>query len=120
MDVGDVESWIREIKAQPGSAAIGMMLTHHGVVRGTSRCGAPVRGMVLAVDRARFERALIAAAAAPGVVAVRGWLNEGELRIGDDIMKLLVAGDIREHVFAALEQLVATIKRDVVTETELR
>jgi hypothetical protein len=29
-----------------------------------------------------------------------------------------VAGDIREHVFAALQELVATVRRDVVTETE--
>jgi len=40
--------------------------------------------------------------------------------VGDDIMTLLVAGDVRERVFAALERLVATVKGEVVTETELR
>lgn len=119
MDVGDASDWIREIKARPGSAAVGMILTHHGVVRGTSRSGEPVRGMELAVDHARFERALADAAASPGVFAVRGWLNEGELAVGDDIMKVLVAGDVREHVFRTLEELLATVKRDVVTEAEL-
>ncbi len=120
MDGGGVGDWIREIKAQPGSAAVGVMLIHHGVVRGTSRFGEPVRGMVLAVDRAHFARALDEAAASPGVFAVRGWVNEGELVVGDDIMTLLVAGDVRERVFAALERLVATVKGEVVTETELR
>ncbi|HOT23265.1 MAG TPA: molybdenum cofactor biosynthesis protein MoaE [Thermoleophilia bacterium] len=120
MDAGDVGDWIQEIKAEPGSAAVGMMLVHQGVVRGTSRSGYPVRGMVLAADRARLERALDEAAESPGIFAVRGWVNEGELAVGDDIMKLLVAGDVREHVFAALERLVTTVKREVVTETELR
>jgi hypothetical protein len=31
---------------------------------------------------------------------------------------VLVAGDIREHVFGALQQLVGRIKNEVVTELE--
>lgn len=47
-------------------------------------------------------------------------MNEGELTVGDDIMKVLVAGDIRENVFSALQRLVRTVKEDVLTESELR
>jgi len=120
MGTVDISVWIEEVKALPGSSAVGMLLSHQGVVRGTTRSGEPVRGMVLTVDHARLERALADAAAMPGVFAVRGWVNEGRLAVGDDIMKVLVAGDIREHVFAALQSLVATVKRDVVSETEVR
>ena len=78
----------------------------------------PVHGMRLGVDRPRFDRALAEALTWPGVVAVDGWVNEGDLRVGDDIMKVVVAGDIRENVFGALQQLVGIIKKEVVTESE--
>ena len=35
-------------------------------------------------------------------------------------MKVLVAGDIRENVFGALQRLVGLIKNEVVSESELR
>ena len=35
-------------------------------------------------------------------------------------MKVVVAGDIRENVFEALQRLVGLIKREVVTESEFR
>jgi len=120
MDAPDVNEWIGEVKARPDAAAIGMILTHQGVVRGTSRAGAPVSGMELAVDRARLGEALAEASTWPGVVAVRAWVNEGSLAVGDDIMKVLVAGDIREHVFGALQRLVGLLKTEVVSEVERR
>ena len=39
--------------------------------------------------------------------------------MGDDIMRLVVAGDIREHVFEGLQRLVSLIKTEVVRESEL-
>jgi molybdopterin synthase catalytic subunit len=116
---GDVNEWLRDVKAQTGASGIGMILVHDGVVRGSSRSGEPVRGMRLSADKGRFAEVLAEAATWPGVVAVRGWVNEGDLAVGDDIMKVLVAGDIRENVFAALQRLVGLIKGEVVTEAEL-
>jgi molybdopterin synthase catalytic subunit len=97
-----------------------MVLAHQGIVRGTSRSGDPVRGMHLAVDRRRFADVLAEALTWPGVVAVDGWVNEGDLEVGDDIMKIVVGGDIRENVFGALQRLVGIIKSEIVTETERR
>jgi molybdopterin synthase catalytic subunit len=51
---------------------------------------------------------------------VDGWINDGMLAVGDDIMKIVVAGDIREHVFGALQRLVGIVKSEVVTESEFR
>lgn len=120
MDAPDVNEWIRAVKAQPDADGIGMILSHLGVVRGTSRSGEPVTGMDLSVDRVRLAEALADAATWPGIVAVRAWINEGSLAVGDDIMKVLVAGDIREHVFDALQRLVALLKTEVVSEAETR
>ena len=114
-----LDDWIGEVKAQPDFAAIGMILAHQGIVRGTSRSGEPVRGMMLRSNRARLEEVLAEARTWPGVCAVRGWVNEGSLSVGDDIMKVLVAGDVRDHVFAAMQRLVSLIKSDVLSESEL-
>ena len=108
------------MKAQPDADAIGMILTHNGVVRGTAHSGEPVRGMVLRADRGRLAALLTETGIWPGIFAVRAWVNEGRLEVGDDIMYALVAGDIRENVFEAMQRLVAAIKSEVLSESELR
>jgi molybdopterin synthase catalytic subunit len=118
--VFDINERIERIKTAPGADGIGMILAHQGIVRGTSKTGEPVAGMDLGVDRARFSGALEEACAWDGVVAVDGWVNEGRLAVGDDIMKVVVAGDVRGNVIGALQRLVGIIKDEVVTETELR
>jgi len=118
MGVPDTDRWVEEVKTRPGAERIGMILVHRGVVRGTSRSGDPVVGMDLSVDRVRLDEVLEEARSWDGIVAVRAWVNEGWLPIGDDIMAVLVAGDIREHVFGGLQRLVGLIKTEVVTEAE--
>ena len=41
------------------------------------------------------------------------------MTVGDDIMYVLIGGDIRPHVVEALQYLVGRIKTECVTETEL-
>jgi len=76
--------------------------------------------MLLRADGDRFEESLVRARTWPATFAVRGWVNEGSLSVGDDMMKLLVAGDIRDNVLAALERLVSLIKGEVLLESEPR
>lgn len=54
-----------------------------------------------------------------GIGYVRVWLNEGYLQVGDDIMYVLLGGDIRPHVTEALSYLVGRIKNECVSEQEL-
>ncbi len=115
-----VDAWLDELKASPAAASTGMYLVHNGVVRGHSRDGRPVSGMTLTVDRERLAELVKSATLMEGVTAVRAWVNEGELAVGDDIMVVLVAGDVREHVFEALQALVRMIKAEVVEEVERR
>jgi molybdopterin synthase catalytic subunit len=76
--------------------------------------------MVLGVDRDLLSELVESARLMEGVTHVRAWVNEGRLAVGDDIMFVLVAGDVRDHVFEALQALVSMIKTQVVTEEELR
>ena len=54
----------------------------------------------------------------PGIVEVAVQLFEGYRRIGDDVMLVAVAGDIREHVFPVLEETVERLKREVTHKKE--
>ena len=58
--------------------------------------------------------------AMPGIGYVRVWLASGELAVGDDIMLVLIGGDIRPHVVDALQSLVGTIKNECVSEGRAR
>ena len=121
-----LDRWLREAKASPEAGKIGMYLTHNGVVRETARASVrrgaqapPVRGMRLSYDRNKLEAAVAETRRMEGVYYVRAWLNEGELRPGDDMMYVLVGGDIRPRVIEALQFLVGKLKNECVTEEEL-
>lgn len=121
-----MDEWLREAKKDPSAEKIGMYLTHNGVVRATARAlaregdtsAAPVSGMVFSYDREKVEAAIADTYKLEGVYYVRAWLNEGELSVGDDIMYILIGGDIRPHTVDALQYLVGRIKTECVTETE--
>lgn len=120
------DDWLKEAKNAPDAAKCGMYLFHNGVVRQTSRAearlgrpSAAVRGLRLSCDQRRVDAAAAAARQLPGVYYVRVWINEGELAVGDDMMLVLVGGDIRPHVAAGLETLVERLKSQCVTETEI-
>ena len=78
------------------------------------RCGRGGR----ANDGDRAEAAVCAARAMPGIRYIRVWLNRGALALGEDIMLVLVGGDIRPHVIDALQALVGELKEHCVTERE--
>ena len=75
--------------------------------------------MNFSYDAEKVEEARQAALQMPGISYARVWLNSGALRVGDDIMLVLVGGDIRPHVIDALQALVGEIKNHCVTEQEV-
>jgi molybdopterin synthase catalytic subunit len=119
-EIPSLDAWLAEAKRDAGATGVGMYLCHNGVVRSYSRDGRPVVGMDLSVDRARLEEILTTARLMEGVSFVRAWINEGHLEVGDDIMYVMVGGDIRDNVFDALAALVRMVKTEVVTEAEHR
>jgi Molybdopterin converting factor, large subunit len=114
-----IDEWIKEIKQHPQGELVGMILVHNGIVRATTRQGKPVKGMKLSYNAEKLKDAVREIKKRDGIVEVKVWINEGELKVGDDIMKVLVAGRIRPEVFPALQELVGKIKKEVVHEEEI-
>ena len=125
--IPSMDAWLKEAKAHESAAKIGMYLTHNGTVRGTARAmvregaagTAPVIGMEFSYDREKVEAAVADTYKLEGIYYVRVWINEGKLDVGDDIMYVLIGGDIRPRVVAGLDYLVGRLKSECVTETEL-
>lgn len=122
-----MDQWLKEAKAHESAPNIGMYLTHNGIVRQTARAkvreGAqdtrPVAGMLFSYDQEKVDAAIADTYQMDGIFYIRVWLNEGKLQVGDDIMYVLIGGDIRPHVVEALQSLVAKIKNECVIEKEL-
>ena len=121
-----IDQWLREAKSDPAAKNCGMFLVHNGTVRETAKAlvrqGAantlPVTGMDFSYDREKLAAAIDSAYQLPGIYYIRVWLNEGQLSLGDDIMFVLIGGDIRPHVVDALQSLVGQIKNNCVVEKE--
>lgn len=122
-----IDEWLQEAKALESAKKIGMYLTHNGIVRSTAkemvRNGkkdtALVTGMEFSYDAKKVEKAIQDTYKMEGIYYIKVWLNEGRLQVGDDIMYVLIGGDIRPHVVDALQSLVGTIKSTCVVEKEL-
>ena len=122
-----MDAWLKEAKAHESAPKIGMYLTHNGTVRQSAkakvRSGAegtkPVRGMLFSYDEEKVNAIIQETYRLEGIYYVRVWLNEGELTMGDDIMYVLIGGDIRPRVIDALNFLVGRIKNECVVETEI-
>ena len=122
-----MDAWLREAKAHESAPKIGMYLTHNGTVRRSAKAkvrqGAEntrdVTGMVFSYDREKVDAVIADAYKLEGIYYIKVWLNEGQLEVGDDIMYVLIGGDIRPRVVDALNYLVGRIKDECVTEMEL-
>lgn len=121
-----IDEWLKEAKADPKALQSGMFLVHNGVVRQTPKAqvrqgindGSVVKGMVFAYDAVKVDAVIAETYKLDGIFYVKVWLNEGQLEVGDDIMYVLIGGDIRPHVVDALQFLVGKIKNECVTEIE--
>ena len=121
------DRWMEEAKAHESAPRIGMYLVHNGTVRQTAKAkvrhGAEdardVTGMVFSYDRGKVDAVIADTYQMEGIYYIRVWLNEGHLAMGDDIMYVLIGGDIRPRVVDALNYLVGRIKDECVEEVEV-
>ena len=121
-----IDAWLKEAKAHESAPMCGMYLTHNGTVRQTAkakvRSGAEdtkaVTGMIFSYDEEKVNAVIADTYKMEGIYYIKVWLNEGQLKMGDDIMYVLIGGDIRPRVVDALQFLVGKLKNECVTEIE--
>ncbi len=126
-EVPSADQWLREAKTAPEAKEEGMILIHNGIVRKTPKImarqgiddGSRVAEMDFSYDAEKVEEAIRGALEMRGIRQVRVWLNQGRLKVGDDIMLVLIGGDIRPHVVDGLQYLVGRIKTECVSEVEI-
>ena len=113
------EKLVDTVKKHPEYHRVGMILCHNGVVRGTSRDGQKVSGLKVAVDHEKLRQVILEKKQRPGIVEILVQIEENrDLFVGDDVMFLVVAGDIRENVISVLKETLDAIKTTVTSKTE--
>ena len=109
-----IDKWLSEAKADPVASKVGMFLVHNGVVRETPKAmvrqgvddGSLIKGMEFSYDAAKVDQVIAETHKMDGIFYIKVWLNEGQLEVGDDIMYVIIGGDIRPRVIDALQFLV--------------
>lgn len=118
---------MKDAKASKNSKKCGMFLLHNGVVREDAKAKVregkkdtkKVIGMSFDYDNKKVNAAIKKAYKMKGIYYIKVWLNKGKLKVGDDIMLVLVGGDIRPSVINCLQSLIGEIKTKCVIEKEL-
>ena len=119
MNIAEV---LAQLKQEPGfTENVGMILVHNGVVRGWSRQN---RQDVVAVEVSPDHDKLAAIAkeieAKPGIFRAIAHAEGGHRVPGDDLLWLVVAGDVRENVKPALAEFLDRAKSEAITKQEIK
>ena len=125
--IPSIDAWLKEAKTHETAPLCGMYLTHNGTVRQTAKAKVrygeentkEVTGMIFSYDEEKVNAVIADTYKMEGIYYIRVWLNEGALSVGDDIMYVLIGGDIRPRVVDALQYLVGRVKNECVMEKEL-
>ncbi len=116
----DISQTIASLKTRPGFLEnVGMVLTHNGVARATSRAGEPVKTLTVTPDYGKIEAIRQECLALPGVFEILIEAREGTFVPGDDLLFIVVAGDVRENVIAALTATLTRVKAEAMAKKEV-
>ena len=115
----NIQTLLDQIKKHPDYHKAGMILCHNGVVRENTREGQKVTGLEVRVNHERLEQIIQEQKKRKGIIEILISINEGNLlKIGEDVMYLLVAGDIRENVISVLSDTLNLIKTEATSKTQ--
>ena len=117
----DINKTLAELKKEPGFVDnVGMTLIHNGTVRAWSRKDKQdVVAVRVTPDHEKIRAICKEMEQREGIFRIIAHANEGELVPGDDLLFLIVAGDIRENVKSTFAELLDTIKSQAVSKEEV-
>lgn len=116
----DIQKKIAEMKKDPEFARnVGMILVHNGIVRSWSKNEKlPVARLEVKADPEKIESLRKEYESKPGIYKILVEARSGILLPGDDLLFIIVAGDLREHVKQVFGELLDRIKSEAVSKVE--
>ncbi|MEA3467121.1 MAG: molybdenum cofactor biosynthesis protein MoaE [Thermodesulfobacteriota bacterium] len=118
----DISKRIAEMKKQPGfQDNVGMILIHNGTVRGWSRQDNKKKVAALEVtpDLDKIESIRQDLLKRDGIYDIVTEAKTGHFQPGDDLLFLIVAGDIRENIKPVLAELLDRVKSEAISKKEI-
>ncbi|WP_045221185.1 molybdenum cofactor biosynthesis protein MoaE [Desulfonatronum thioautotrophicum] len=117
----DISQAIARLKQEPGFADnVGMVLVHNGTVRSWSRKDKQqVTALEVTPDQTKIQELVQDFSTRPGIFRIVVEARSGRFQPGDDLLFIIVAGDVREHVKPVLAELLERIKAEGVRKREI-
>ncbi len=117
----DISKTIAELKKRADfTDHVGMILIHNGTVRNWSRADhSRVVALETRVDRERLEQLRQHYLEKPGIYEIIIEAHSGRFQPGDDLLFILVAGDLREHIKPVLSELLDRVKSEAIRKQEI-
>lgn len=117
----NIDKMVDELRqSQCFSERVGMMLIHKGVVREISQLSSEkIRFLDVNPDFKRMDALCREFETREGIFRVLAKARAGRLKPGDDMLLLLVAGDIRDHVNPVMSELLDRIESEAVRSQEV-
>ncbi len=117
----DITKVLAELKKRPDFADnVGMVLIHNGTVRGWSRTGHNnVRGLEVTPNYEKIEEIRQQFLKHDGIYEIIIEAKAGSFSPGEDLLYIIVAGDIRENVKKVLAELLDRVKAEATVKKEI-
>ena len=117
----DISKTIAELKKRPDfTDNVGMILIHNGVVRKWSRRDhSDVSGLEIEVDHDLIAELRREYLQKPGIYEIIIETESGSFQPGDDLLFIIVAGDLRENIKPVLAELLDRVKAEAVSKKEI-
>lgn len=118
----DISKAIAQMKKMPGFADnVGMVLVHNGVVRAWSRADkSEVVALEVTPNQQLLQELREEYLKRPGIFDIEILAKHGRFQPGDDLLFIIVAGDLRENVKAVLSELLDRVKAEAISKREIR
>ncbi len=113
---------LKELKRRPDFAEnVGMILIHNGTARGWSRSDhQAVYQLEVTPDYDKIEQIRQQFLQNEGIYEIIIEAKAGTFLPGEDLLYIIVAGDIRENVKQTLSDLLDTIKAEATIKKEIK
>lgn len=117
----DISKAIQELKSRPEFADnVGMILIHNGVVRNWSRNDkAKVAALEVTPNYEKIETIRQEYLQSEGIFDIIVKAYSGTFQPGDDLLFIIVAGDIRENIKPVLAEMLDRVKAEAVSKREI-